>query len=794
MINELNRKQTILTQPFIGEDGVVRYRLSDGRPVCLVYSIAQQAMWGRKFIERYMCEDILNPYAESIDIDMLPSPKKDETAQNAASWIINNAKETRGGGAVWLQEFDFVYRDNDLPVLAPWASGVGQANMLLACLYWRKHSADRVWDELARRAVIPFVTKLSTQEGLAYTFDNGDVWFEEYPTVKPSHILNGHLLSLIALQKASAELGDTNARTAFEKGCRALERFIDLYDKDIWTRYDLSDMLFIFFRLVPSKGGKVILGRVNLETTDGLRVAGIEPSLTEACDRPVSRLAGIDWGAVSSIDGQTGRILPYCRDLYSDGIPAGGTDQNTYLIFQENVPNELWIHKGLKLRMQVYFEDNASLDIQYRDPRIENLSFLNMTENPALYDEGWRELTVNISPSQIGHNLPRHYHRLHSELMGMLVDNFNNEKLIKFFRKWYECDFFDAQQLFKHEGQIPRSIFIFVNNKCGLSCKMCDWGVKDTEATLNIHMTQKDVELDKDILIKAIDRLNDGAKETEIFIVGTEPLLYHDSFRLIEALNETGCKVNVTTNGLMLKEKAADIARANLNSLSLSIDGPKDVHDEIRGFPGLFKKITEGVEKVKKVCLEENYKIPDIHINCTISRYNHNRIREFFKEIKCIEPKSVTLSHLNFVTPEIADQHNCSYPDYSIGQSSVQAWRDSLNIDFWKLFWEIEEARKINWTNVNLVPYCPTPMRIKWYYTKPEIPMGRLYCAAPWYSMQVLTDGTVAVLGRCFNKTMGDLKSQSINDIWQGEKYDEIRKFISEPSLPLPCLRCCGSL
>lgn len=793
MQNEIFRKQTILTRPFIGDDGVIRYRLSDGTPVFLVYSIAQQAMWGRKFVERYMSEDIQNPYAESVDIDMLPSPLDDIVAKNAASWIINNVKETQDGGVAWFHEFDFVYHDNDLPVSAPWLSGVGQANMLLACLYWRKYSKDRIWDELARRAVVPFTRKLSTQDGLAFSLDNGNIWFEEYPTTRPAHILNCHLLSLVALQKAARELRDSNAQTAFENGCRALEHLINLYDKDIWTRYDLSDLMFIFLRLVPSNFGKVLLGRVDLETRDGLRIAGIEPSQTEPCDLPISRLAGIDWGVVSGIGDQKGRILPYCQEKYLNNIPEGGTDQNTYLIFQENVPNELWAKEGLRLRMQVYLEGNASLNIQFRDPRTEKLSFLNLLEKPLAHIGGWREFSINISPFHIGYNLPRHYHRLHSELLGMLVDNYKSEKLTKCFRKWHEYDFFDSQKL-KEQAQLPKSIFVFVNNKCGLSCKMCDWGEKDLEANLNIHMTQKDNELNKYILINAVKKLGNKAKDTEFFLVGTEPLLYKGTFNIIDDLKELGSKVNITTNGLMLKEKAYDIARAGLNSLNLSIDGPKDVHDQIRGYPGLLEKIIEGVDKLKKICVENSYLIPNININFTISRDNHNRIKDFFNDIRCIEPERVTLSHLNYVIPEIADNHNCIYPNYSIGQSSVRAWRDSLDIDFWKLFWEIEEARKIKWTNVNVVPYCPTPTRIKWYYTKPEIPMGRLNCAAPWYSMQILTDGTIAVLGRCFNIIMGDLKSQDIYDIWYGEKYNEFRNFLSENPLPLPCLRCCGSL
>jgi hypothetical protein len=72
--------------------------------------------------------------------------------------------------------------------------------------------------------------------------------------------------------------------------------------------------------------------------------------------------------------------------------------------------------------------------------------------------------------------------------------------------------------------------------------------------------------------------------------------------------------------------------------------------------------------------------------------------------------------------------------------------------------------------------------------------VSRSRCAAPWSSIQILADGSAAVLGRCFQVTMGDLRSQTIAEIWNGERYTAFRETIGASSWWPACVRCCGTL
>ena len=230
------RRQTILNAPHVDQDGVIAFRLPAGQPARLVYSVAQQAMLGRATLDRYLSGGVSYPYAEFIDPEGLRSPVGDAAAERAATWLLQNVRKSAGDGSLWLHDFDLIYTDSDAPVAAPWLSGVGQANALLACLHWWRHRASRGGGSWPAAPVVPFLRTVDRDSGVAMPLACGDVWFEEYPLAAPPHILNCHLLSLIALDRAAKDLDLPAAHRAFEGGLRCLRRRLPLYDRGDCSR------------------------------------------------------------------------------------------------------------------------------------------------------------------------------------------------------------------------------------------------------------------------------------------------------------------------------------------------------------------------------------------------------------------------------------------------------------------------------------------------------------------------------------------------------------------------------
>ena len=785
--------QTVLGNPHFGNDGVVRFRLQTGQTVQLVYCIAQQAMLGERFAERYVDGEITTPHAEFVDIDLLAVGRGDAVSEAAARWLAENATDLPGGGAGWLHDFDFVYLSGQPPIATGWLCGIGQANALLACLHQWRRTRDARWAELARRAIVPFTRPLDARSGVALQGEDG-WWFEEYPLHSPAHILNCHLLCLVALDRAARLLDAPEAQEAFQHGWDALRSRIAYYDRQDWSRYDLAGRFLLFLRLVPSIAGSVAVGMTNLETHDGRPIIRLDAAQDTPCDIPGSRLAGIDWGQVGDFGRKPGRHVPNRQAAHIGAVPEGGTDQNTYLIFEEDLPASRWASGGVRLTMEVCCTPDAELRVEYRDPRVPGMAFRQDSAVPPIAGAGWQTVTFELPPRLIGPPLRQHYHRFHTELLGTLLERHGDDELESIFGRWHRSDLFDFISPEGPAPDLPKTVFVFVNSRCNLRCRMCDVGNDNSEASLKRLMTRRGDNLDLDMFEGALKSLRSNHAEAAVHLVGTEPLLYDRFDALLKRARELDVRTSMTTNGLLLENRAQRIAETGLDQIYLSIDGPPEIHDQIRRREGLFERVSRGVRLLRECCRAAGAPPLELVISFTVCKENHLHIREFLQAVRPMQPDSVVISHLNFVTPEIAESHNRRFPGLRIGPSSVEAWRDCLQMDFLSLFYELEGARRIDWTQVSIIPFCPTPTRLRWYYTRPALPMSRPRCAAPWHCAQVLCDGTVAVLGRCFETTMGDLKTERLPEIWHSTEYERFRNFLREHPYLEPCMRCCGSL
>ena len=402
-----------------------------------------------------------------------------------------------------------------------------------------------------------------------------------------------------------------------------------------------------------------------------------------------------------------------------------------------------------------------------------------------------------------------------TELLGALLARRPDPALEGVFRRWHSSDFFDVPAI-EVAAVAPKTVYAFVNDRCGLKCKMCDIGAEnrgvDQETllgadahslegstsllrpSLSLNMTDRGRDLKPEILIAALRGMGDAARGALLQVNGTEPLLYPEYPELLRAARGAGMKTGITTSGIVLKREAMRLAEAGLDQLFLSMDGPPAIHDEIRGVPGLFNRILDGVEALDSACAMLGRPRPTIVVSFAVTFDNHLHIAEFLEAVRPIRPASVILNHLNFVSTDVARRHNASFPAYSIGPSSLSAWEECRNMDFLELFRQIEIARRADWTEVCVIPHCPTPTRLQWYYTRPELPMSRPRCEALQACVQVRTDGTVAALGRCFSVTMGDLNSEKLSEVWAGRPYQELRGMVREQPFLEACMRCCGSL
>lgn len=157
-----------------------------------------------------------------------------------------------------------------------------------------------------------------------------------------------------------------------------------------------------------------------------------------------------------------------------------------------------------------------------------------------------------------------------------------------------------------------RHLELMVTHDCNMRCRYCygSLGMEQWENAPYLYgattkgMTLETAKKGVDFLVLASGR----QKQLSVTFFGGEPLL---EFSLIKKTvpyirkreAETGKKINLSlsTNGLLLNKKVVDFLVKNRVGCQISIDGPKEIHDQARCLPngkGSYDKILPGIKRL----------------------------------------------------------------------------------------------------------------------------------------------------------------------------------------------------
>ncbi len=131
--------------------------------------------------------------------------------------------------------------------------------------------------------------------------------------------------------------------------------------------------------------------------------------------------------------------------------------------------------------------------------------------------------------------------------------------------------------------RIPLFVGWQLTSRCNLRCQYCDlWNKRGKElTTLEV--------------ISGIDQLHELGTRVIAF-TGGELLLRDDVGRILDYAHEMGIATNLHTNGYYLSKVARQLK--DVHSVVLSLDGPREVNDAIRG-KGSYAKVILAAELAK---------------------------------------------------------------------------------------------------------------------------------------------------------------------------------------------------
>lgn len=342
----------------------------------------------------------------------------------------------------------------------------------------------------------------------------------------------------------------------------------------------------------------------------------------------------------------------------------------------------------------------------------------------------------------------------------------------------------------------PNDVNLYLTFECNLSCKMCPYF-----GECGMFADKKPIPgAEPQLEIETYSKLANDLKKNPTFyyLSGGEPLLYrHGTANLIKELKKNNAMVALNTNGTLLAEQAEDLTIAGLDLLILSIDGPEEIHDRIRGTKGTFRKAVEGLKMMKSVRYERKLKTPVLSVLLTISKWNYHiidQVPDIFNDWE-LDMLGINFS---FFTNEEHGEKSIKIKQKEFGIESDD-WKGLL-IDVAEIDTKILAEKYASVLSAKkkfllyTMPPGLKPNEVEMFYCNLDDTFGRKQCWKSWYRTFIQPNGDITTCEEYHDCVMGNIKTESILDIWNNEKYRHFRKVIKKIGYFPYCTRCTNGL
>lgn len=356
----------------------------------------------------------------------------------------------------------------------------------------------------------------------------------------------------------------------------------------------------------------------------------------------------------------------------------------------------------------------------------------------------------------------------------------------------------------------PEFLVLGINNVCNLHCKMCDVGLGEQGTVfwanlIGDHPQNMSLELLNEILRQA----RGFWPRPRIGLAFTEPLIHPKILDFCQAIKSQGFVCTITTNGTQLPRHAEALVDLGVDEIVVSVDGPREVHNRIRGGRETFEKLTRGAQLLNDAKQRAGKTRPVLRFSFTVTDENYRHILEFIREVELLRPADINISQLNFITEAMAADHNSllsegtfrrrAVDDLAVMRSNL-GMMDPTTFETEVIWQELERVRAYTRSRsgqgpgITIVPDSASRQELDVYYQEHHRFVGGRQCTDPWKLMMIKTDGTVIPShGRCYNYPLGNIAEQPLAEIWNGERLVGFRQTLHAVGGTLPaCARCCG--
>jgi Fe-coproporphyrin III synthase len=313
-------------------------------------------------------------------------------------------------------------------------------------------------------------------------------------------------------------------------------------------------------------------------------------------------------------------------------------------------------------------------------------------------------------------------------------------------------------------------LLLNVHEHCNCRCVMCDIWQRKNGRELDLA----DFARHRESLLEL------GVRN--VVLTGGEPLLHRNFVMLCDFLKDCNIRVTLLTTGLLIARNAAAIAGA-VDEIIVSLDGPEDVHDQVRRVKGAHRLIGDGIRAVKHI----RGALP-VHARCTVQKANHQLLRRTVDAARAL-----SLDSISFLAADATSQafnRELVWP----GQRQSQIMLTHSEVE--ALEQEIDALIREYALDIQTRYIRESASRLKRISRRFREHLGEFspiapQCNAPWVSAVLEVDGSVRPC--FFHKKMGDVQGKTLQQVINGPEARSFRTSLNVSENPI-CRRCVCSL
>jgi MoaA/NifB/PqqE/SkfB family radical SAM enzyme len=315
-------------------------------------------------------------------------------------------------------------------------------------------------------------------------------------------------------------------------------------------------------------------------------------------------------------------------------------------------------------------------------------------------------------------------------------------------------------------------VVLMPHSRCNCRCVMCDiWKANRDRRELGRGDLAPHLE--------ALRRL----RTRWVVLSGGEALMHSNLWTLCELLkDDLGAKVTLLSTGLLLRRHAAQVTRWTDETI-VSLDGPREVHDAVRGVPRAYDKLADGVAALREVA--PRYRVSGRSV---VQRRNYRDLAGTLDAAR-----EIGLDRISFLAADVSTEaFGRAVPWDGERAAGVAPDLDEAR----ELAEGIERlvAERAADFAAGFVAESPEKMRrIARYYLAlnggGDFPPPR--CNAPWVSAVIEADG--AVRPCFFHPVLGNVRERGLAEILNSPAAVAFRRGLDVARDPV-CRKCVCSL